>query len=257
MKNGSGNKVASNIYQVTKNAFLKLHIGFQFWRNPSFTLLDFKSDSTGFYLSYKELGHSIFQSKVKYGKGLLPYSIANTHFNNQLKIDNLSSDLITNNLKPPQAALLNAIIELNNNAKSDSKYSGEFVKKYNSIVNLGAGQPWAATFVSWCYNNKFKYFEPNANISQLENYFYNNSLTFKIHDIVPQPGDIYFYDYKANINGRAVGIVEYYSKEDNILIGIEGNSNEHGVGPNIYVARVWFSVQKLSNEKFLFARIKL
>jgi hypothetical protein len=158
-------------------------------------------------------------------------------------------------LDPRTIALQNAQHELELNAKSTTigKNNGDFVLKYNSIAGLGVGQPWAGTFISWCYNKDVRYFKPSANINELENYFATRHSTFKLHDFLPQPGDLYFYTWK---NARAVGIVDYYSVADSTLHGIEGDSNEDDNGPAYKVAKVTFKKDEFNSEHFVFATVK-
>lgn len=157
--------------------------------------------------------------------------------------------------EPRQIALQNAIDELNSGAKSSviGKNVGEFVRKYNSFSGVSEDQPWAGTFVSWCYNKDIKYFKPSGSISALENYFKSQHATFTFTDELPEPGDIYFYDWNGS---RAIGIVEKYSNTDSVLHAIEGDSNEVDNGPNYKVARVSFSKKDLLKKNCLFARVK-
>lgn len=167
------------------------------------------------------------------------------------KIDSSISSATINGSTPGEVALQNAIRELSIGAKSTDTYkpTGQYVKKYNGIVGLDEGYPWAATFVSWCYNKDSLYFKPNGSITLLESYFNANAKTFELFMEVPQPGDIYFYTWK---NERAIGIVQSFDGIE--LYGIEGNSNEDPKERNYKVARVNFSKDELKKLNFNFAR---
>jgi|GEM_PF-2601039 hypothetical protein len=155
--------------------------------------------------------------------------------------------------QPGQLALQNAITELSKGARSmTGRNDGEFVKKYNSFCGVAEGQPWAATFVSWCYNVNFKYFKPEGNTNKLEQYFTGINATFAFAAALPEPGDIYFYNWNGN---RAIGIVDKYLANKDSMYAIEGNSNDIP-GPAYKVARVGFSKEELVKDKVVFARVE-
>lgn len=167
------------------------------------------------------------------------------------------SAIIGRYLNPGKIALANAQNELRDSARSANigKNDGPFIKKYNELSGLSEGYPWNASFVSWCFNNDIRFFRPATVVSSLENYLDGDSLFYFKYgkNFFPQPGDIYFYDWKGS---RSTGIVESYSPNGKILIGIEGNSNENEMGPNYKVARVTFNNKELSTYNFAIARIK-
>jgi PKD repeat protein len=158
---------------------------------------------------------------------------------------------------PGRAALRNAVAELNAGSRAytvnGNRYMGAFVRKYNSFAGRKEGEPWAATFVSWCFNKDSSYFKNFASVSDFELNFKTSGFTRR--DARPIPGDIYFYNWR-NANGspyRAIGIVESYDPQ-NGLTGIEGNSNRKG-GVNFEVARVIFSTNEMDSLNFVFARV--
>jgi MinD-like ATPase involved in chromosome partitioning or flagellar assembly len=174
-----------------------------------------------------------------------------------LRSDSIKNSIINNNLDPGKIALTNAQLELSKGARSENigKNDGVFVTKYNEFSGLTEGYPWAATFVSWCFNHEVRFFRPSGSVTELESYFASNASNYFKYgeNFFPQPGDIYFYDWKES---RAIGIVESYSPNGNILIGIEGNSNNEENGVNYKVAKVSFNGKELSAYNFTVARVK-
>jgi len=170
--------------------------------------------------------------------------------------DSVTKKSVREYFQPRNIALKNALNELSKNAMStdtNRTSEGPFVSKYNRLSGLDEGAAWAATFVSWCYNKDIRYFKPTGNINQLESEFSSRSVTFSLSDSLPAPGDLYFYTWKTQ---RAVGLVEYFSKKDSILHGIEGNSNENPQAHSYKVAKVFFTKKELQSERMRFARVE-
>lgn len=161
-----------------------------------------------------------------------------------------------------EKALANAKAELKAGARAytidSNRYMGPFVTKYNAIANIPAGIPWACTFVSWCFNKDTIYFKPMVNTQALEDVFNRSSITFSLEDaILPEAGDIYFYDwdnYQQTSTYRAIGIVSSYDANKQVLKGIEGNSND-SMGQNYKVAAVAFNLSGEDTLNFRFARV--
>lgn len=106
---------------------------------------------------------------------------------------------------------------------------GPFVRKYHSVTGVAEGQPWCASFVSWCYleaagQDRSKLpFRPTAGSRDLLRQLSNKGLAHRPGSgHMPAPGDLVFW-WRESLNSHKghVGIV--HQVKDGMLYTIEGN----------------------------------
>ena len=136
-----------------------------------------------------------------------------------------------------RAALAGAIGELKAGAgEVGGNNSGPWVKKYISPAGLGEGNPWCASFVSWCYlqasgGNKsdmpFAYCPGARNLLQE---FKDKGWAFPPNSSYqPQPGDIVVW-WREKLKGWLGHVGFVHQLKDGMLYTIEGNKSPNVQG---------------------------
>jgi hypothetical protein len=131
-----------------------------------------------------------------------------------------------------RAALAVAIDELKAGAgEIGGNNSGPWVKKYLKPAGLEEGNPWCASFVSWCYLQAsggdksampFPYCPGARNMLQE---FKAKGWTYGPgSDYQPQPGDIVVW-WRENLSGWLGHVGFVHQVKDGILYTIEGNKS--------------------------------
>ncbi len=121
---------------------------------------------------------------------------------------------------------------------------GPFVKKYLSIAGLSEGQPWCASFSSWCFVEAAGHdlsrlpFRPSAGARDLLRQLKSKELAFAPSEReMPQPGDLVFWwrESLASFKGH-VGFV--HQLKDGMLYTIEGNRSPKVQGFSYVLSRM-------------------
>ena len=131
-----------------------------------------------------------------------------------------------------RAALASAISELKAGAgEVGGNNCGPFVKKYLAPAGLPEGNPWCASFVSWCFlqaangnmaKMPFRY-DPGAR--DLLKQFQNKSWAFEaISGYQPLPGDLVFW-WRVHADGWQGHVGFVHQLKDGYLYTIEGNKS--------------------------------
>lgn len=113
---------------------------------------------------------------------------------------------------------------------------GKEVEQYLKAVKLGKGYAWCAAFVKWCYDQcgiKTTINAWAASTVNQNNVVWKGGKWYK----TPRPGDvctIYSYTMK-----RISHTLFFHRLEDNIVVSVEGNTNEGGSreGDGVYKRR--------------------
>ena len=196
----------------------------------------------------KSLGHDTLATKLAM---LLERDSVIKSFVHINEIRNMNEPVILRNVEYAKAsfaeqnqeespgldALAFALKELESGAREEGgENRGPWVIKYMQ-GKRGEGLPWAAGFVSWCFNQSpdgapFGYtFNMDQMMASCEK---RHWLIAKEDDYIPTPGDIMFVERQPG-DATHVGIVEYAT--ENYIVTIEGNSTDDGSSKGHKVAR--------------------
>ena len=100
----------------------------------------------------------------------------------------------------------------NNNVKYNTWYYGKEVS--------GAGYPWCAVFISWCFRTEQALCKKTASCVDMLDWFEKRGQIVK----TPMPGDIVFFKYSTN-NRRTNHVGLVIGVDGKIITTIEGNTS--------------------------------
>ena len=142
-------------------------------------------------------------------------------------------------------ALRRAIDELNARARElGGNNRGRFVRKYLKPARLPDGNPWCASFVSWCFleaevgkkvNMPFAY---TAGARALRRQFSKKGWAFQANDTIrPEPGDLVFW-WRVRATGWQGHVGFVHQLKDGMLYTIEGNKSPRVQGFSYVLTRM-------------------
>lgn len=143
-----------------------------------------------------------------------------------------------------RAALEAAIAELKGNAREiGGNNSGPFVRKYLAPAGIAEGNPWCASFVSWCFLQAaggaeaampFAY-APSAR-GLLSEFKQQGWASAPGSDYLPQPGDVVVW-WRVSLAGWLGHTGLVHSVADGMLYTIEGNRSPRVQGFSYVLSR--------------------
>lgn len=144
-----------------------------------------------------------------------------------------------------RAALAAAIGELKANAREiGGNNRGPFVRKYLAPAGLDTGNPWCASFVSWCYlqaaggNESVMPFAYTPSARHLLSEFKHHGWASPPGSgYLPQPGDVVVW-WRVSLAGWLGHTGLVHSVRDGMLYTIEGNRSPHVQGFSYVLSRM-------------------
>lgn len=144
-----------------------------------------------------------------------------------------------------RAALMQAINELKAGAcEVGGNNSGPWVCKYLAPAGLSAGNPWCASFVSWCFlqtcnGEKEKMpFSYSPSARDLLRKFQNKDWAYGPQSsYLPEPGDMVFW-WRVKMNGWQGHVGLVHQLKDGMLYTIEGNKSSRVQGFSYVFSRI-------------------
>jgi hypothetical protein len=143
-----------------------------------------------------------------------------------------------------RAALKIAIAELKADAREiGGNNKGPFVKKYLAGAGLPVGNPWCASFVSWCFLQSVDGekadmpFQYTAGARALRKQFVPKGWTFTASERLPEPGDLVFW-WRVRADGWQGHVGLVHQLKDGMLYTIEGNKSPRVQGFSYVLSRM-------------------